>query len=325
LHEELLVNILILLVSLVVLNEASHIAITNAVRTADITGLRRTTVGFILIGFSTSLPELCVSVISSIFGETYIGVAIGNVLGSNITNTCLILGAALFLAAIRREKSREVFPFIIREETESLYFTLFVSSIIPLSLMYVGYASRFVGIILILVFILYAYQLSKRRRPREEGSLGEQRQKLRRYGLLTILGVGGVVVSSYFIVNSAAYIATEVRLPQVFVGAIVIALGTSLPELSTSLKAVFQGHLEIAFGNVAGSCFINVTLILGATLAVSPISTINMNIVRDLIVFSLLANLFLWYFLCNEKMWWREAAILLFIYALFLATTFGAL
>lgn len=173
--EELTVNVLILIASFLILDKASHTVITNAVRVADITGFGRTTIGFILIGFSTSLPELCVVIISALSGEEYIGVALGNVLGSNIVNVCLILGSVLLLATIKSAKTKELFPFIIREESGSLYFALFISSIIPLSLMYIQYASQFIGLILIVTFILYMYQMSKEKVGGEEGVPSESR------------------------------------------------------------------------------------------------------------------------------------------------------
>ncbi len=325
LFENLTVNVLILIASFLILDKASHMVITNAVRVADITGFGKTTIGFILIGISTSLPELCTVIIAALFGEEYIGVALGNVLGSNVVNVCLILGSTLLLTQIKNKKTKELFPFIIREESGSLYFALFVSSIIPLSLTYIQYASQFVGFILILMFIFYMYQMYKEKVGGEEGSLGEQRQKLWRYTLLTLLGIGGVIASSYFMVDSASSIATQVGVPPIFVGGILVAFGTSLPELVTSLKAVSQGHPELAFGEIVGSCFINVTLILGAALVTSPISKVNMVLFMDLITFSVVANLSLWYFLSIERMRWKEGAVLLFIYALFLVKMFGGL
>jgi len=320
----LIANILLLLISLVVLDKASHVTISNAVKVSSVTGFGKTTVGFILVGFSTSLPELCVSVIAALsYGQT-IGVAIGNVLGSNIVNVCLIIGIAIILMALKSSKTANMFPHITKEDLGSLYFGLFVASIIPLSLVYITYASQIVGVILLVIFIVYMYQLSKIKVLKEEGSLGEEKGKLRWYSALTSLGALFVVLSSYFIVDTASFIATILGVPPVLIGATIIAFGTSIPELATSLKAVNQGHPEIAFGNIVGSCFINITLILGVPLIASPLR-VNMTAFLDLVIFSLIANLFLWYFLTSEKISWREGAVLLCIYALFLATTFGVI
>ena len=173
------------------------------------------------------------------------------------------------------------------------------------------------------MFAVYLYQLSKVRNVREEGSLGPERQKLTKYAFVTLAGVAGVVATSYFIVDSASYVARSVGIPPVVIGATIIAFGTSVPELATSIAATRKGHLDLALGNIIGSCFINVTCILGVTLTSSPLN-VNMTAFSKLAIFSLVANLFLWYFLSSEKLIWREGAVLLFVYALFLATSFGS-
>jgi len=206
-----------------------------------------------------------------------------------------------------------------------------VASIIPLSLVYLVGANWLVGLILILVFVLYTYQLLKIRIPTEEsGSVSqEMRRKVRLYVALTFLGVVGVVISAYFIVESTVTIAEFAGVPRTLIGATIIAFGTSLPEFSLDVKAFLKGHSALAFGDIVGSCFINITLILGITLLVpalvgSPLA-MNMLVFLDLVVFSLIANLLLWYFLSMGRLGWKEGAILLFIYLLFLATSLGAI
>jgi len=316
-----LINALILLVSLLVLDKASDWTITNSVKVADITGFGKTTVGFVLVAFSTSLPELSVSIFS-VIGEETIGVAIGNVLGSNIVNICLILGICFLIVTLKSSDNVKLLPSMAKEEIGSLYFGLFVASVIPLTLLYIGYASRFIGIVLLTIFVVYLYQLSKMRIMKEEGALGGERQKLSKYTFLTFLGAAGVVISSYFIVDSASYIALSVGIPRVVIGATVVAFGTSIPELATSIDAVRKGHLDMALGNIVGSCFINITCILGVTLAASTLR-VNMAAFSNLVMFSLITNLFLWYFLSSEKISWREGAVLLFMYFLFLTISFG--
>ncbi|MEM3783991.1 MAG: sodium:calcium antiporter [Candidatus Bathyarchaeia archaeon] len=318
----LLGNALALLASLVVLDRASDWAITNSVKIADITGFGKTTIGFILVAFSTSLPELSVSIFAAVGGEKEIGVAIGNVLGSNIVNICLILGVCFLFVALKNSETVKIAPAMAKEEIGTLYFGLFVASVVPLTLLYIGYASRVIGVILLVIFLFYVYQLSKVRKIREEGSLGEERQKLPVYTFFALLGIALVVVSSYFIVGSASYIAESVGVPQVVIGATIVAFGTSLPELATSFDAVQKGHMDLALGNIVGSCFINITCILGVALIGSPLA-VNMAAFSHLVMFSLITNLMLWYFLSSERISWREGSILLIMYAIFLATSFG--
>jgi cation:H+ antiporter len=317
----LLGNAAILVASLLALYKASDWTITNSVKVADVTGFGKTTVGFILVAFSTSLPELCVSIFAAI-NQQSIGVAIGNVLGSNIVNICLILGICFLIITIKSSNRVKLLPAMAKEEMGSLYFGLFIASVIPLTLLYIGYASRFIGIILLVIFVFYVYELSKVRNIKEEGALGEERQKLQRYAILTFLGATLVVITSYFIVDTASYIARYVGIPPVVIGATVVALGTSLPELATSVNSIQKGHLDLALGNIVGSCFINITCILGVTLTASTLM-VNMSAFSNLVMFSLITNLFLWYFLSSEKISWREGAVLLFMYFVFLVTSFG--
>jgi len=205
-----------------------------------------------------------------------------------------------------------------------------VSSVIPLSLLYIAGASWVVGLILIAVFIFYTFQLSRIRLPPETGIVSEEeRKKLRRYVLFTFLGVLGVVVSAYFLVESAVSVAVFIGVPRSLVGATIIAFGTSLPELSLDLRAFLKGHSTLAFGDIIGSSFVNVTLILGISLFIpallgSPLRP-DMSVFQDLVIFSLITNLFFWYFLSLGRLSWKEGAIFLFIYVLFLASTFGVL
>ncbi|MEM2112372.1 MAG: sodium:calcium antiporter [Candidatus Bathyarchaeia archaeon] len=318
----LLGNVAVLMGSLLALNKGSDLIIDNSVKVADITGLGKTAVGFILVALSTTLPELSVSVLSAL-GQGTIGVAIGNAVGSNIVNICLILGICFLLITIKNSKEAYSPLKMTREEIRSLYFGIFIASIVPLSLIYIGYASRLIGILLIAIFTFYNIQILKRKKKTNEIlSQNEGVEKIRRYVFMTFLGAAVVVASSYFIVGSSSYIAINIGIPSIVIGATIIAFGTSLPELVNSINATKKGHIDLALGNIVGSGFINTTLILGVTLIASPLR-VNTAAFSNLILFSIITNLFLWYFLLGEKISWREGSILLFLYFLFLITSFG--
>jgi cation:H+ antiporter len=316
----LISNGLILLASLVVLVVASELTINNSVKVSGITGFGKTTIGFILVGFATSLPELSVSIFAVIDPDS-IGVSIGNVLGSNIADIALVLGLCFLMVALKCPRYECVYPAMAKEEIGSLYFGLFIASIIPLALLYIGYASRIIGVVLLAIFVYYMLQLSKVRRLKDEGALGSERSRLRGYTLFALIGASGVVASAFFIVQSASNIASSVGVPPVVIGATIVAFGTSIPELATSISSVRKGHLDLAMGNIVGSCFLNITFILGVALVASPLR-INIAAFSNLAVFSLITNLFLWYFLSSEKMSWREGTLLLFLYVVFLAVSF---
>ncbi|MBT0158782.1 sodium:calcium antiporter [Candidatus Bathyarchaeota archaeon A05DMB-2] len=319
----LLGNALILIAALVILYKASDLTITHSINVASVTGLGKTTVGFILVAFSTSLPELFVAFFSVLNPED-VGVSIGNVLGANIVNVCFILGICFVLVASRGPAKSRVLPKMAQSEMESLYFGLFIASIVPLALIYLGHASRFIGAFLLFIFVFYMYQLSKAKTPKEQPTSEAEKQQLRKYVILTFVGAAGIVACAFLIVESASYIASSAGIPTVIIGATIVAFGTTIPELATSVGAVNRGHMDMALGNIVGSGFVNITCILGVTLISSPLS-INVGAFSNVAIFALMANLLLWYFLSNERAGRREGAILLFMYALFLAISFGAI
>jgi len=330
------IDILVIAVSFVALNWASNLAISNALKVATISQLGKTAVGFSILAFSTSLPELTVAFIAAFSGGA--ALSVGNVLGSNIVNICVIIGLAAILLYFKSHRKSKlgtpvsnrinVIPSFAKSELSNIHFGLFISSIIPMILIYINTATWIVGLVLISIFIVYMYQLSKVRIPSEgDKPTEENSSKLRRFILFTLVGALGVVISAYFLVESAVGIAQSVGVPQTVIGATIIAFGTSLPELTLDLKAFLRGHPGLAFGDIIGSSFVNITLILGVTLFVpfligSPIS-MDMSVFQNLILFSIITNLFFWYFLSRERIGWREGAVFLFIYGLFLVTTLG--
>ncbi len=333
------VDVLIIAISFIVLNFASNYVISNAVKVSTITRLGKTTIGFSLLAFSTSLPELTVAFIAALSGGA--ALSVGNVLGSNVINISLIIGLAVFLVYFqyRRKAKRSdapnvsdcnIVPDFAKSELSNIYFGLFVSSVIPIVLVFVSNATWIVGLVLISVFLGYMYQISKVRMPSENGESVAQaeKNKLKRYAIYTFAGALGVVLSAYFLVESAVHIAQMLGLSEQVIGATIIAIGTSLPELTLDLKSMLKGHSALAFGDIIGSSFINMTLILGVTLTVPAIVgsqiVMRMAVFQNLVLFSIITNLVFWYFLSRGQIGKREGAIFLFIYILFIVTTIGS-
>ncbi len=314
-------NIAVLILSLVILMKASSWAITNSVKLASITGLGKTKIGFILVAFSTSLPELFVAVFAAFNPET-IGLSVGNVLGSNIVNICLVLGVGLLIMAFKYPESVGFFTRMAKAEVGNLNFGLFVASIVPLLLLYFGFANQIVGAVLVALFFYNMYGLIKTRETVEEISDTAEKSEIGKYLFKSIMGIIGVVVCAYFIVDSASFLALSVGVPPIIVGATVIAFGTGVPELATSIESIRKGFMDLAIGNIIGSCFINITLILGLTLLLAPFN-VNISAFSDLIIFSLITNIVLMYILQNTKVSKREGAILLAIYVVFLVISFS--
>jgi cation:H+ antiporter len=332
-----IVDVLVIVIAFIGLNWASNLVITNAVKVSTITRLGKTSIGFTLIAMSTTLPELVVALIAVFSGGS--ALSVGNVLGSNIFNISVIVGLAavlLFIFHKRKNKGNKniddneinIIPSFAKSELSSIEFGLFISSLIPMGLIYIETASWIVGLILLFIFTAYMYRLAKVRVLEEsEPVTADEKSKLNRYIIYTILGALGVVISANFLVDSAINIAQSVGIPQTIIGATIIAAGTSLPELTVGIKSILKGHSGLAFGSIIGASFVNITLILGITFFAPALLghalEMKMNVYQNLVTFSIITNLFFWYFLSKEKISWKEGLIFLFIYALFLSTTLG--
>jgi cation:H+ antiporter len=339
LNVDFLLNLLIIAVAIVFLNITSDIVIKYATKIAAISKLGKTSVGFTLISLSTTLPELTVALSAAISGGA--ALSIGNAIGSNIFNIsailgigAVLLGANIFVKCKRKKKLRvsneNILPNFVESELSNIEFGLFVASVVPLILLYIPQDwAWFVGLILLSVFGIYIYRLSRVRITTDESEVDIEpgdKGKLKEFVVLTFLGAIGVVFSANFMVQSAIAIATSVGVSEAVIGATVVALGTSLPELTIGVKSILRGHTSLALGNIIGSAFFNTTLILGVTLFVPTLlghslSNLEMSVYLNLILFSIIINTFFWYFLSRKKIAWKEGVVLLIIYVLFIITT----
>jgi Ca2+/Na+ antiporter len=180
---DFVIDLLVIAVSFVALNWASTLAINNAIKVATVTQLGKTSVGFSMIAFSTSLPELTVAFIGAFSGGA--ALSVGNVLGSNIVNISVIIGLAAILLYVKAHRKRNVIngsnginviPAFAKSELSSIHFGLFISSIIPMVLIYINTATWIVGLVLISIFIAYMYQLLKVRLPLRMAKLHKKRK-----------------------------------------------------------------------------------------------------------------------------------------------------
>ena len=320
---ELLINSFILLVALVILDRGSLLVVNGAVGISEVTGLATSTVGFIILATSTSLPEAAISLTSSIEGVPETG--IGNILGANIANICLIIGVPTLYLCARGINCMSDLPKMEKHEMESLFFGLLISSVVPLYLVYREYASTSIGIILLTIYIIYNIYLS-RIGVSIEGLGGRSLIKRKKFGrefLRFISGIVIVVVCANFIVNSASNIAEFLGVSKMIIGATIISIGTTLPEMAVSFKAMSKGQAGLAYGNAIGSCFTNITLLLGLVFIFSTVLVINMKLYINLVIVSLTANVFFWYFLSRRMLGWKESIVLLTIYTVFIGSSLG--
>lgn len=314
-------SFLLLAIGVALLGGASGVAISNLVAISEKRRLRKSVLSFLLVAFSTSLPELLVAINAIIIGN--MSVSLGDILGSNITNIALIIGLCLIVASLRRSDVKKI---VFKEEDKKEFRTgLMFLSITLLTLLYLQHVGNIIGLLLLALFVIYSYVLLRKRKEDGDDHPDELRdRRIRKELTLTIAGILGVIVGARLTLESAIDIATFFGVPASIIGATLIALGTSLPELSVDIRAAHGGFLEIAMGDIVGSCFMNSTLILGLLLLFTPFR-VNILVLSDLILFSVVSNIVLWYFLDREDMGRRGGLVLLTIYLVNLLSLLGIL
>ncbi|HBJ2620621.1 calcium/sodium antiporter [Clostridium botulinum] len=272
-------NYIILLLGFVLLIKGADIFVDGASVIAKKLGIPAVIVGLTIVSLGTSAPELAVSLISSLNGSNEI--AIGNVIGSNIFNTLMVLGTTAI-----------VLPLIIKKETvkndflvnTSVTILLFLFTFDSLFMSDTNIISRLDGLILILICIFYVVVLIKKAKKMPNEDLNEDTTELKNSlvdnnievnilhkVIFMIIGVAGIVVGGNLVVDSATNIAYSLGMSEKLVGLTIVAAGTSLPELVTSIVAALKGENDIALGNVLGSNIFNILLILGLSSLISPI------------------------------------------------------
>lgn len=261
-------------------------------------------IGLTIVAMGTSMPELVVNLASVGNGST--DLAITNVLGSNILNIFLILGStALLYPIMSQATSRRVdIPLAAMAGVLVLLFGLFSDGI-----------PRWGGILLLVIFATYMYYTFRHAKSGTEAEETFRPMKLWRALVLIVLGLTGLVLGGEMIVKSAVHIAEKAGVSEALIGLTIVALGTSLPELATSLIAAAKKNCDIALGNVVGSNIFNVFMILGCTAIVKPLPAYT-GLVLDSIMAALGCAL-VWVFVMTNKrhqIYWWHGAILLIIY-----------
>jgi cation:H+ antiporter len=310
----LIIQFFILVVSLVVLASASHFTIKSIEKLIELTGLSEASAGFIILAVMTSTPEIIVAVFSVLQGTP--GISIGDILGSNVFNIGAVLGILGmfgYLAVCCTD--------LLVELTD----ILFLTSLIPLLLVISHYhifdvSSPAVGVILLATFLINTYLMARKRTPpvRMSGSEDIMRRNLMRVVVKIILTMACVIVAAYLVVFSGVEIAVGLGAPPILVGAKVIAIGTSLPELTLDFTAVRRGRVQLAIGDIIGSNLTNLTLVLGLVLLTSPFR-VDMTIFTEILPFLLITTVIFWRFLMKGGISKVGGVILIMVYILFQA------
>lgn len=235
-------------------------------------------IGFTIVAMGTSLPECAVSVTASLANNN--ALAISNVVGSNIFNLMVVCGASAIFAPLAIQKSTllKEFPFSI---------------FCALLLLVLGYTSfslgRMEGILLLVLFVAYLlWMIFSALKNRQE--IDEEVQILPAWKCIVFI-LGGAIAIKYggdFVVDGASFIATKLGFSQNLIGLTIVALGTSLPELVTSIVAARKNEVDMALGNAIGSNIFNILLVLGVAGAISPVAFIMENVI-DIVILTIMS------------------------------------
>jgi len=254
----------LVLVGLVVLMVSAEVLVRGAAWIATAAGIRPMVVGLTIVAFGTSAPELAASLVGALEGRP--GLATGTVLGSNVANLALILGATACLAPIRwpsRSGSLEVRALLVATLT------------LPLPLWLFGAVPSWWGVGLLFAIVLFTVKLMTRERktatPPDDRGAPPTRGEFAAHLLLLVLGLLGLSYGADLLVVGATGVAAEFGVSDQTIASVVIAVGTSLPELAASGAAALRRQPEIAVGNVIGSNLFNICMVLGGTAAITPL------------------------------------------------------
>lgn len=232
-------------------------------------GISDLVIGLTVVAFGTSMPEFVVNMVSVVEGTTEL--AITNILGSNIINTFVILGLTALVYPIASQKRSRDFD-IPMSIIAGVLVLIFVAVNLPFGECERG-IGRMGGIILLLIFCYFLYNTFRHSKEHPEEGESEQVKEIpiRRAIALIIGGFVGLVVGGELIVKSAVDLATRMGVSEAIIGLTIVALGTSLPELATSVIAAAKHNSDIAVGNVFGSNIFNVFFVLGTSAVVRPL------------------------------------------------------
>lgn len=258
-----ILTIILLLVGFVFLIKGADFFVDGASDLATKLKIPAMIIGLTIVAFGTSAPEAAVSVSSALTGSN--AIAVSNVIGSNIFNLLAVIGvtAIIYKINITKESLRQDFPVLLGSSLLLLLFIFTGSQI-----------SRIEGIILLVLIIVYiTYLILKSKKESSNMPVGTVHLTTGRIVVYIVAGIAGIILGGNLVVESAKDIALSIGMSETLVGLTIVSIGTSLPELITSVTAAYNKKTDIAIGNAIGSNIFNILFILGLTDTISPITT----------------------------------------------------
>lgn len=260
---QIVIQLLLLVVGFVLLMKGADWFVEGASKIADKLGIPQLVIGLTIVALGTSLPEAAVSIASALKGSAEI--TVGNVVGSNIFNVLVILGLTSVICVIPVQKSTVKYE---------IPFTILITIILAALGLTDNTVGRVEGVILwvlMIVYLLYLLRLAKNGQPPEDVPEAEKDDKLWKMLLMVVVGGAMIVIGSDVTVDAATELAVMFGMSERFIGLTIVAFGTSLPELVTSVTAGLKHKPDIAVGNIVGSNIFNILFVVGTTALITPV------------------------------------------------------
>ena len=316
----MLLNVGMIILGFLCLIKGGDLLVDGATAIARKAKVSEMVIGLTVVGFGTSAPELLVSLQAALEGSS--GLAIGNVVGSNIANIALILGVSSMIIPCPTDKKTICIdaPFMV--------FSVIAFSLVAMT----GTITRIAGIIgflLLVVFVVWQIIDSRKKETTQETVAVAETMHLRRAVMYLIVGAVMLVGGADFLIDGASKIARQIgenlgtpaEEIERIIGLTIVAVGTSLPELFASVMAAVKGKTDMAIGNIIGSVTFNILSVIGLSSAICPILNSDVGFMNDYIVMSALA-IILWLFLRTRYILERWEGALLFVsYCGYIAAT----
>ena len=294
--------------------------VRGSVALAQRLGVSPLIVGLTIVGFGTSLPEMVVSVNAALVGSP--GLAVGNVVGSNIANILLILGVAAVIAPIA------VHPGAVKRDLMGMTAVTLVYVALGMS----GQIVFWHGVLMLIALFAYIgftvwhdYKSNDEVAALHRGEAAEMGVIPLRtvsIGFIIVIGLFAVVAGAEMLVTGATTLAKEYGVPEEVIGLTVVAIGTSLPELATSIVAAYRGHSDVCVGNVLGSNLFNLFGITGVTALFAPLPFSDKIIGFDLWILLAATAIIIPFMLSGRRISRPEGSVLLVLYVGFVASQF---
>jgi cation:H+ antiporter len=304
----IIIQVVLLLVGFVFLIKGSDFFVDGASSIASILKIPTIIVGLTIVAFGTSAPEAAVSVTSALTGSN--AMAVSNVIGSNMFNLLMVIGLSALIGELLMEKStlNKDLPFLVGI---TILFAVFI---------FIGWnISRIEGIILLIILAGYIiYLIRSAKKTEDANKVEEAKLSLPKSIIFIIVGIAGIVLGGDLVVNSASDIAIALGMSETLVGLTIVAIGTSLPELVTSLTALKKGENQLVIGNVIGSNIFNILFVLGASSAISGIP-LNSSMLIDVVFMVAVTILCFIFGKTQDKFDRKEGAILVACFVLYMA------